>query len=841
MDHLPLPQTPALRHIVVPFYEHESGHYQYKGPWLSYPARNEYGFLSAQTSEKLHQLPQQARSKLAAFVQSWLFFGVLEEFLGVEQECTDWIAVTREGLRAITTAPLCKRLDAWRVKISRLEAGQKLKVRAEIAQMLDHMHHIHANLSETTADLVEAVQVGSGSCHSDLLPAELNLLLDILHNTLSLAYNVVFPDEALPALPYARSRLVRDQFASNGWCRSEVSRLYQECSVVSAYFSSRLGISGPANLHSNCSHWVCEAWQVDHTRYRTQHVHADCQCDTVGVPTETIAEMIRAGRIPCVKLDRTGRFLELTTSDQGPFISISHVWADGLGNHAGNTLPGCQLRLIQHRVNMVRNPGSNAATLQGNQPFWMDTLCIPVGRGFEAERNSAIAEMVNIYKISSSVLVLNKELNNITVERSPCELSARITRTTWFRRLWTLHEGVLARKTLFQLQDGSIDLLALGPKVQQLGGLTHFDLLLQQAIFGETSQPYSKILSFQSKPLSERITDIWSAVQWRNTSYHEDETICLANMLGLGLSSILAVSRYDAEARIKRMKAFILQQKYFPQYSIFEGENAHLHRSFATTLIGFEWAPPSFVFRTQMAHVRQPGFRLAMADESGLHVSSLVALIPDGGWNVFTQAAKNTTPELGDIHRAFFMTPMEWDYFYAIRWIMANGRWPLLESVLQDTFPAIILEENLTAVTEESRARVGQSPCKPRMFDDDLISEEVREAVLREMEAEERGETVEEDHTPYDDSRIFSASTWAVIVAARPMTMTTAAAAAGEDSSPDTEVEYIARIIQRVQVDKEMFSTYTRRAAAQVEGHDGTTFDICPCEIWSGRVKWCIQ
>ncbi|KIX99754.1 uncharacterized protein Z520_04390 [Fonsecaea multimorphosa CBS 102226] len=857
MNHIPLPPAPALAHIEIPVYGNNSNPYRYTQPWLSYPARHGFGFLAKQDSDELHQCSEALRSNLAAFVLSWLFFGVLEEFLGVKQDHAEWIVTTEKGHQVISTSHLCERLDAWRTRIKQLDGKQQLEIRAGIDLVLDHMDSMHNTLSQTTADIIQAVQSGSGPYHSDLLPDELNLSLEVLHNTLSLARNVVLQAAPLSFSTYSKSRLVHDQLAKNGWCPSEVSRLEQECSVVSSYFSSRLSVLGLSAIHSKCSHWQCEAWQVDQSNYRTKHVNTLCDCTFIGLPTERIAEIIRGSQIPCLRLDRRGNRLELVAIDQSApirFTAISHVWADGLGNHAANALPLCQVRLIQERVNMIANQGSKPLAASDNQPFWMDTLCIPVGEGFEAERNTAIAEMRTIYRISGTVLVLNNELNNISVDRSPWELAARITRTAWFRRLWTLHEGVLAKKTVFQLQDGSVDLSELQIIVQGWDDSSKFEDLLCRLIFVEACQPYSKLLAFKSKSLPSRVRDIWTAVQWRNTSYQEDETICLANMLGLDLSSILAVSRYDSEAKIKRMKAFILAQKYFPRGSIFQGDYSSLTRPSTTELIGFEWAPQSFVFRTRAALEQQPDTHLALADELGFHVS-LVALIPDKGWDVFTQAGKNST-ELGDLYRAFFMVPWEWDYFYFVNWDMGRGRWDLVNSLREKTFPALILQQDITLVTDETLDQDGSAghdrdgSSMTRMFDDDLIAEEAREEVLREMMMEARGETVDEDYAPYQ-RRIFSASTSAILVAASVMdpshdhsNMTDSLQhehPSAKSSNPNVAVEYQARIIQHVQVEKEMFNTYTQAADAQLQRIDGAKYRISSCEKWSSGVRWCIQ
>jgi hypothetical protein len=50
-----------------------------------------------------------------------------------------------------------------------------------------------------------------------------------------------------------------------------------------------------------------------------------------------------------------------------------------------------------------------------------------------------------------------------------------------------------------------------------------------------------RINAFKEVPKGQRIRHIWTALQWRTTSNPEDETICLVNMLGLKLDTILKI------------------------------------------------------------------------------------------------------------------------------------------------------------------------------------------------------------------------------------------------------------------------------------------------------------
>lgn len=74
-------------------------------------------------------------------------------------------------------------------------------------------------------------------------------------------------------------------------------------------------------------------------------------------------------------------------------------------------------------------------------PFWLDTICIPVGDEHEAARKAAITQMTDIFKGAAKVLVLSKELEELSSSMDPAELILRICKNPWFRRLWTLEEG----------------------------------------------------------------------------------------------------------------------------------------------------------------------------------------------------------------------------------------------------------------------------------------------------------------------------------------------------------------------------------------------------------------
>jgi len=520
-----------------------------------------------------------------------------------------------------------------------------------LTDYLDRMFTAHDRLSFE----VKNDETAGFIVHLDLIPQELSLLTHVLHTTLMVGRNAVFQLDCRDINSFGGSyAVINRRFLDNGWCPSEITRLRQDSSILGEYYSSCLRSLGVTRHHSNCNENTCLAAQINQDDYNTVHTDEECRCSTLTLDTAFIAKYLRRGMTPLLRLDEAESLQLHATSIQKStesFVAISHVWSDGLGNLKYNGLPLCQLKNIQRQVDAIYSQYSaKSKTL-----FWMDTLCVPVGEAFGVERGLAIADMAAIYRTADSVLILNSELKTIDSERSACEIAARLTRTAWFRRLWTLHEGVLARRSLFQLADMAFDMSGLKTSFDEDRSteLT-FDSLLCGTILQEVCRPFTKLQSFRNKSYPERIRDIWSAVQWRTTSWQDDETICLANMLGLSLSPILAIDRHEPYVCEKRMRAFILLQKCFPQTSIFEQTEM---RSFREER-GFRWAPLSFVFRHRIPDETETSSSpLVPVDESGIHVQYPGVLLD---WSDLT---------FNDDRQLFFLLQKQWDYYYTVYWV----------------------------------------------------------------------------------------------------------------------------------------------------------------------------
>ncbi|KAI4196610.1 MAG: hypothetical protein LQ350_006433 [Teloschistes chrysophthalmus] len=236
-----------------------------------------------------------------------------------------------------------------------------------------------------------------------------------------------------------------------------------------------------------------------------------CVANNVDENAGRLADLIQKNHIPIVQLRLVNGEpkMELIAADISmEYMSISHVWAGGLGNFKANKLPSCQLARLYRRLNALtrlrpsrpklenfdvhaRHPDwlrlcframqalhvlamkSAARTKEiitcihrtcasPSEPeqlppvyFWMNTLCIPVNPQHRDLRQKAIGNMALTYAAAQRCLVLDPELERIEMKGlTPLQINAHMFGSTWLTRSWTLQEARLSRAWFAQFADG---------------------------------------------------------------------------------------------------------------------------------------------------------------------------------------------------------------------------------------------------------------------------------------------------------------------------------------------------------------------------------------------------
>ena len=309
-------------------------------------------------------------------------------------------------------------------------------------------------------------------------------------------------------------------------------------------------------------------------------------------------------------------------------------WSDGKGNRELNALPECQLKSIQEKVEALyavprADPPTTVPLLRPwarhgprdahRKPkgFWMDTLCVPVGKSNVHLRRKAIMQMRKIYEEADRVLVLDNQVQQLSVSSPWCDRVVRLIVSNWQSRIWTLQEGVMAQQLFIQFSDGVFAL----EELQEEEGRRH---LITPGVRHSASPEFwhrittglSGLLSFDLRfdPEEENadtfapdalFSTLLFVAKKRRTSWREDETICLSALIRLDTSPLLDVQFKIAweelrampkeqwlaeETRVceERMERFLCMIGRFDKSIIFS-ELPRLSRD------GFRWAPSSFL------------------------------------------------------------------------------------------------------------------------------------------------------------------------------------------------------------------------------------------------------
>ncbi|KAI0694792.1 hypothetical protein C8Q76DRAFT_634099, partial [Earliella scabrosa] len=359
----------------------------------------------------------------------------------------------------------------------------------------------------------------------------------------------------------------RERLVAHGWCPFTVTAI--NGSLLNHARTTNPFIRSSATEHSSCTEHVCQCHNINATGYKTQHTRtcqADPSCPFLSPPLTPISDLLASGKIPALMYD--GHALTVRTIDEGPYIAVSHVWADGLGSTTEAGLPACQVaRIATYASQLI--PDSDGA-------FWVDALCVPGAREL---RKSAIILMKETYRRAAKVVVFDESIRTLCARTtSHKDIFFRIATSSWMRRVWTLQEALLARELYFELSDGLLPLrdlertleYSMEPVPSSLGPIVR-DAIMAQYVSDSHLWSHSV----------ESIANVVGLLRARTTSKPEDETIAIAGLLGVSVASLLAES--DASAR---MRVFLRELKTLPASMLVSSYPRQ-------SVPGFRWAPLS--------------------------------------------------------------------------------------------------------------------------------------------------------------------------------------------------------------------------------------------------------
>ena len=397
-----------------------------------------------------------------AFLQSWLFFGVLTETFsgaGIPFNHKDFLSQTFRGQWLVSTELLQRYI--WYLFAARGHQDRDSQVQHErlVRSCLQLSSNVHKAMISGRRPLLTDDSLDS--------PRSAVLLsIAILGEALALAFKVT--PLSSPVRRWLFPPLTQALLAA-GWCIGDVTAMNRECNSSTLLYLSTLDQHALGKSHERCSvEKGCQASVVDWASYRTKHIEgcSEDQCDSIGVSVEEVGSILRDGDIPLIAVDTStlpSQIEVVRYKEQSEYcndyIAISHVWSDGLGNPKANSLPRCQLERIQHLVNQVDHSETYLI------PFWIDTICVPLVPDL---KSLAIVNMDKTYRNATDVLVFDNSWKDVSMAMPAIEIMMRIRYSTWMTRLWTFQEARLSQNLWFQLSDGAANILDVGnrPKPQ---------------------------------------------------------------------------------------------------------------------------------------------------------------------------------------------------------------------------------------------------------------------------------------------------------------------------------------------------------------------------------------
>ena len=536
MDHLPsVPNATVPGLEIVPYVCQKS--YD-NGPFLTYPVRENRpeivpdaaieGKASLREYERLHPTPNE---EFEAFCQTWLFFGLINEFLGKICTSADFLRPGVDGISSIiSTSQLPILVERW---VASVQDGSSSGLAYEhVAKCL---RLTHTTLMATGPDFDLSVKFCIASV-GELFEYAANRAFGIgnhvLENTCPTSWRV----------PFGETTQFERLWGRSGWCPSQISTMVSSpASMQFLYFFASMHGSVSAGRHDLSDKVECVAYQTDFEKYATQHVTKTCRCEDFCVDISSLDKILETGALALLRICGAETLDQLTvevvaSQRDTQYLALSHVWADGLGNVKANALPRCQLLRLGKFIQSLR------AQLISDDPqdellFWCDTLCCPASPG--DGKNRVLAQMRSIYEQATCVLVLDASLRPYKSEAMrPEEACARILASGWMRRLWTLQEGALAAEkgTLwFQFCDKAVNFRFLWQEiVRMFNGNSS-----RKGLATDIITRMGFLRSLFHRETGADLAKVDGAFANRSISVSSDEPLLIGTLLGLDVASIL--------------------------------------------------------------------------------------------------------------------------------------------------------------------------------------------------------------------------------------------------------------------------------------------------------------
>ena len=544
-------------------------------------------------------------SSVAAMLQSWLYFGLLESVLRTRVHVSYLVRADVVGAKHIFTQNLHACLQAWVFRIRLADDQLKLDMHHHAIKTMAYVHSWveRLNLWTNPDNRYFCEKLG------ETYPTFTQLLITILPSIVRLAEMIDSArTSAMPAstllslgLAWKHPQQVRNDreglLIEKGWCLFTVRMLSLNLSESTLDWLACLPAKPILDLHTNCSGVECARNNIDPDHYEPSHDWKLCEggCPNVRPPIEDVLDILgrRENCIPVVAIEDQGDGVRLSavcrpmmSLDGDDYIAISHVWVDGLGSTAEVGIPECQARRLLKLGQKVSR--------KTHPRVWIDSLCIPAARD---ERKKAILLMADTYSQASTVLVIDKTIQQQRSCSPIEELYCSIFTSAWMQRLWTYQEACLARTLVFELAEDDLYTMTFPPQHGSIG---------KTMIWRSFGAQLTRLRIDPSSVMN--LGSVSRALNWRSTKHRIDELAAVAGLVQLSSSALGEI--LETKDQTDRMCIFLRAVRRVPRNILFiTGPKL--------TMAPFRWAPYTFMNRSELRLSTDPNEQTAECGTDG--------------------------------------------------------------------------------------------------------------------------------------------------------------------------------------------------------------------------------
>jgi hypothetical protein len=279
---------------------------------------NDLGSFLQSTGQSLETIQQgnfepHSKEIVARFMQSWFYFGMLQEMLQIPIQASDFIGRRNEkGEANITTEKLRDYLAKWK---------DQIEIEEKKPAILEMRNDRFIRCSRITHTAWKEL----GETFTAILGPDIALSIHLLATCLEHAANSIAGID-VDDLPWrlTRNPIVTQRLIDMGWCPTIVEQTQSSCRVALPYFLTLLGppkdqshllkVGAPGCKVGDAG---CSTKHVSNATFRLKHLNdCDQSCELVAADNDEIRKIVAKGGIPIA---------HLITDDRRPRIEVAEL------------------------------------------------------------------------------------------------------------------------------------------------------------------------------------------------------------------------------------------------------------------------------------------------------------------------------------------------------------------------------------------------------------------------------------------------------------------------------------------------------------------------------------